>query len=123
MQGLAAHDAIEEAEHRGAAAARLSSSPKAAARLTARPREPEAHGPSAIERELGEGLHLERNAQHGHPGVDCRSLPASHAHRLPAYNEVRGVLRPEEEEKEAPLLVAMQEGAADQPAAEEGRTA
>lgn len=80
MQGLAAHDAIEEAEHRGAAA-RLSSSPKAAARLEARPREPEAHGPSLIERELGEGLHPERNAQHGHPGVDCHSLPASHAHR------------------------------------------
>ncbi len=80
MQGFAGHDAIEEAEHHGAAA-RLPSSPRAAARLTARPHEPEAHGPTPIERELGEELHPERNAQHGHPGIDCRLLPASHAHR------------------------------------------
>ncbi len=42
--------------------------------------------------------------------------------RLPGFNEARGVLRPKEEEREPPLLVALQEGAADQPAVEEGRT-
>lgn len=84
MQGVAAHDMIEAAEasakHPSAEAARFAvgSPPR---RLVARPREPENHGPSVIERELGEGLHPERNAQHGHPGVDCRSLPAAHAHR------------------------------------------
>lgn len=42
---------------------------------------------------------------------------------LPGYNEARGVLRPDKEEKEPPLLVALQEGAADPVATEDGRTA
>jgi hypothetical protein len=50
-------------------------------RLTARAREPEAHGPSLAERELGEVLHPDPNALHGHPGVDCSALPSGHAHR------------------------------------------
>lgn len=111
MQGIAAHDAIgiEEAHTGAQAEARFARAGSPPPRLAAKPVKPEPHGPSVIERELGEGLHPDRSAQLGHPGVECYSLPAAHAHRLPQYKDARELQHPEE--AEAPLLVQVEAAA------------
>lgn len=45
---------------------------------------PEPHLPGAVEHELGTGLQSE--VDHGHPGLTCDQLPASHAHPLPKFD-------------------------------------
>lgn len=57
----------------------LAGSPRA--RLAAKAREPEPHGPSVTEREVGAELHPDPHSRLGHPGLACRDLPAGHAHR------------------------------------------
>lgn len=79
MKGAAALDIINHERKAEEPAAHLVSSPRA--RLSATSRQPEPHGPSMPEQELGEALHPDRNARHGHPGVDCHALPPGHAHR------------------------------------------
>ncbi|PRW39089.1 oxidoreductase [Chlorella sorokiniana] len=104
MQGVAAHDLIEHEDQylpHGEARAALVGSPRA--RLVARARKPEPHLPSLTEKELGEHLRADPTERAGHPGVPCDALPAGHAHRLPAYKDVKDLQHPED--ADAPLLV------------------
>lgn len=51
-------------------------------------REPELHGPSVVEKELGTDIQDDVTEEYGHPGVPCEVLPKGHAHRLPARHDV-----------------------------------